>query len=630
MRQVPAVSAKSAEHIQQTLRILPDAEPYTHISLQIQLYISAPGQEYLVREDAPVEVCLVQRHELIVQVSSHHAFNPRSSILLVTNAETTSNRVQAIQKFIDNEIKLDMDEWNVGLYGGLRFRPDEDQSASSVLTAYYGKTILFLGNKFAFFGSNPRSVVELCDVRALADATLNGTTCVFLGSLGDNAYTALTNALVFPVPSETLNVDKQTTASTDFPTARDLITSIQQEKLVDSPKFALYTVPLKTRWYRLGKASPKSEARRLCNSMSRALPQERFLVTPIGVNSTLTSPQNRPLVPDETEREPPRSGKEKSSRGAGRLAVLHGNSHQLSVAATEEQQNINRTYINLPNPEDDVRQNEAAIPNIDSTRNHLSSIESYVIVASLPISRRADIAWKPTIYHDDNTKSVYSDFVLKAISFSLLLNINREIQTFLHRPAWPNQIPLPATDQDPDEILRLHFPILAAVLKCRHATAAGTERPPESIIELLQHAEASCLPQKKRHVGREIMHWGQRRPQLRKFLVRIIDQLLIRKGFAAPALTEFHSTARALHSIIHRHKRSVRKTLVLRASKFTQKSEHSFLASQKSATDLVPATTFGDQKQWNQRYAAIESSVALMNEDTRKAWLALGNMTLDS
>lgn len=593
MQQIPTVSPKSVTDIQQSLHILPNAEPYTHIPLQIQLYISVPGQEYLVDEDVPVEICLIQEHELRIQVSSHHAFNPRSSILVVTNAETTSNRVQAIRKFIDNEMNLDMDEWNVGLYGGFQFRPD-GESASSVLTAYYGKTVIFLGNKFAFFGSNPRSIVELCDIRALADACMNGTACIFLGSLGDSAYTSLADALVFPVSSKAVDVDVQTTASTGFLTARDLIISIQQEKLVGSPKFSLYTVPIKTRWYRLGKANPESEARKLCNRMRRAFPQERFLVTPIGLISS-----------------------------AGRLAVLHGSSHRLPVTATEEQQNINRTYVNLLCGEDNEQRNEAA------PKNQLSPFESYVMVASLPISRRVDMAWKPPVFYTDGIASSCSEFVLKAISFSLLRDMNREIRTFLHRPAWPNQIPLPIIGQDSDDILRLHFPVLAKVLMSRHATTA-TQPPSESIIELLQHAEASCLPQKKRHMARKILvPWGQRRTQLRQFVVRITDELLTRKGFTSPAIHEFHSHARALHSITHRDKRNINKIIIRRVSKFTQRSEHGFQQSQKGTTDLVPETISCSNTQWDARYAAIESSTAQMNADTEKAWQALGNMTLE-
>lgn len=140
-----------ASPLQQRLQIFPIAKSYLHVLLRIELFILAPGQEQLTDSSLPKVVCLVHTHNLRIQISFHHIFNPRSSILLVTNTDATRNKIQAVRNFIENEMKLQMDEWNVGLYGGLRFRPDEGESTpSSVLTTYQGKTIIFLGIVFSF------------------------------------------------------------------------------------------------------------------------------------------------------------------------------------------------------------------------------------------------------------------------------------------------------------------------------------------------------------------------------------------------------------------------------------------------------------------------------------------------
>lgn len=183
VQHVPAIPPMGASHLQQSLQIFPTAKNYLHVLLRIELYISAPGQEQLIDGNLP-KVCLVHTHNLLIQISSHHIFNPQSSILLVTNPDATRNKVQAVRNFIENEMKLQIDEWNIGLYGGLRYLPDEGElRPSSVLTTYQGKTFVFFRNHFKFFEDGPRKIAELCDIRSLAEATYNWTTCLFLGHL---------------------------------------------------------------------------------------------------------------------------------------------------------------------------------------------------------------------------------------------------------------------------------------------------------------------------------------------------------------------------------------------------------------------------------------------------------------
>ncbi len=596
IQEVPAVAAMSASRFQQTLHILPDAENYSHVLLRLDLYISYPGQEDLEDDNAPIEICLVQSEDLRIQISSYHTFNPGSSVLVVTNTDTTTNRVQAIRNFIENDLNLEMDEWNVGLYGGLQYRPDEgDSNLSSVLTTYHGKAIVFLGNRFAFFGSGSRSFAELCDVRALADATLNGTTCLFLGTLGDRNYTALIDSVVFPVPYETSTAAQHITAATHFPTERKLKHSIREEKLVDHPKFDLYTVPVKTRWYRFGMANSSAEAKRLSHYMRRKFPQERFLVSSIkNVASNTLSP---------------RESTELQDKRAKVLVVLHGHSQQLSMFAIGEPQNVNRTNIALPNA---------------STRHHLSYFERYIVTASLPVSQRVDIAWDhPVVYLNEAT----TNFTINAITISLILDINLEIRKFLHKPAWPSQIPQSKDSEVAKHYLRLHFPALARLLLCHKAM--GEIRPPRCIIEIFHYAEASCLFQKKRHMARAIMMpVGQRRVQLRKFLVRLIDELLTHKDFTAEEIQAVHSEARAFHSNFDISKRNTKDVIVRRASKLCQKSEHSFINGQQSAADLKTISCTNEQ--WNARHRAIENNRVRMRADTEQAGKALERMILPS
>lgn len=595
VQHVPLVPPMGASPLQQRLQISPTAKSYLHVLLQIKLYISAPGQEQLIDGSLPM-VCLVHTHNLRIQISSHHIFNPRSSILLVTNTDATRNKVQAVRNFIENEMKLQMDEWNVGLYGGFRYRPDEGElRQSSVLTTYQGKTIVFLGNRFKFFGDGSRKIAELCDIRSLAEATCNGTTCLFLGLVGEESYNTLLSGLIFPVPSEASGTTELVRPSDQCATMEVLADSVRQEKLFGLTEFALYTIPVQAPWYRFGKANSKAEAKKLSIYMRRKLPQERFLITPVKLETT------------------PGESRQPSNKKQKALAVLHGSSRQLSVCAIEESRNINES--------------NKCLPNFNSSKSNLGYFESYSIAASLPVSRRVKLAWNAgAVMTEAETKC--SAFALKAIVISLQRDINLEIQTFLREAAGP-KVPESNNVEDSKSYMRLHFPILATLFQYRKA---NTEfKPPEQIVEVLHYAEASCLPQKKRQIAQAILvRICQRRSQLRDFIVHMIDELLMRKQFTTQEIKEFHYQTRKIHSKIDRNKRNTEDAIIQRAVEITKISKQAFKNGQKNAKDVYPRTISCTNDVWNAQFVAIETSAARMKADTEQAWEALGSMIVPS
>lgn len=608
VQHVPTVPNMGASPLQQTLQIFSNAKSYIHVLLRIELYILAPGQEQLTEGSLP-EVCLVHTHDWRIQISSHHTFHPGSSILVVTNTETTSNKVQAVRNFIENEMMLQMDEWNVGLYGGLQYRPDEGELRSnSVFTAYQGKTIVFLGNRFTFFGDEPRRITELCDIRSLAEATCNGTTCLFLGLLGERSYDALLNGLIFPVPSEASGTAQLVRPSDQFTTKEGLADSVRQEKLFGSTNFALCTIPVQARWYRFGKASSKAEAKKLSTYMRRKLPQERFLITPVKIETDTTMADGGGFVSNGSPGECSQSSKKKQKV----LAVLHGSSRQLSVCAIEESRYINATNM--------------ALPNVSSLKSNLDYFESYSIVASLPATRRVEMAWDTgVIMAEVETKR--STFALNAIVISLQRDINLEIQTFL-REAGP-QVPQSKDVEELKSYMRLHFPVLATLFQYHKATTEF--KPPAPIVEVLHYAEASCLPQKKRHIAQAVLlPIGQRRSQLRNFIMGMVDELLMRKKFTTQEIKEFHYQTRMIHSNTDSSKRNTEDVIDQLAIEITEISKNAFKKGQKNATDVLPGTIFCTNDEWNAHFMAIETSAARMKADTEQAWEALGSMILPS
>lgn len=618
VQHVPAVPPMGASHLQQRLQIFPIAKSYLHVLLRIELFISAPGQEQLIDSSLPKVVCLVHTHNLRIQISSHHIFNPRSSILLVTNTDATRNKIQAVRNFIENGMKLQMDEWNVGLYGGLRYRPNEGESPpSSVLTTYQGKTIVFLGNRFKFFGNGPRNIAELCDIRSLAEATRNGTTCLFLGLAGESSYNTLLNGLIFPVPSDASDTTQLLRPSDQCATMEVLADSVRQEKLFGSTAFSLYTIPIQARWYQFGKAKSKDEAEKLSKYMRRELPQERFLITPVKIETATNMPDGGVCVSNGIPRESSQPSKKKQKA----LAVLHGSSRQLSVCAIEESRNVNAINKGLSK--------------VNPSESNLDYFERYSIAASLSVSLRVELAWDTGAVMTEAESPNCSTFALNAIVISLQRDINLEIQTFLRQAHGP-QVPQPSNSvEESKNYMRLHLPILATLLQYRKAKTEF--KPPEPIVEILHSVEASCLPQRKRQIAQEILI--RRRSQLRDFIIRMIDEVLIRKQFNTEEIKEFHFQARAktktktITKIDPQKKRNsnrnTEEVIVQRAVEITKISKHAFKNGQKNATDVFPRTIhYYTNDEWNAHFMAIETSLARMNADTEKAWEALGSMVL--
>ena len=622
LQEVESLAATTASTLQQTLRVHPDAQSYTHVMLQIDLYLSFPLQESVTEPGAPSEICLVQRNFLRIQISPHHTFNPSAAYLLVTNPQTKRHRVQALQSFINNELKMNMDQWNIGLYGGLQYRAEEGElSPSNVMSTYQGRTIIFDGDRFEFFKPGERSITHFLDVRALSEASLNGTSCLFLGCLNDGACIGLITSLLNPIPCRLSHVLEHVKESATFSSESEMLKSIIQTKLVGSPSFTVYTIPVRARWYQLGKPRGKAEAKRLANYLRQNLPQERFLVAASETEAFCSN--SHELISGESEQAYREPCVEDSSQH-GNLVVFHGSPHQVSMIATEQQSLMSNNAAVQPS-------NAANEENRDPppTMTSLNYFEAFVIVKSLPVLRRVDTLWINDIGGPMARQSACSENAYNAIYLSLLIDISYEIRTFLHKATWPNKISLPKKASDSERWMRLHIPTLATLLQ--HPQANKPDTLPRQIVELLQYTVASCRAQKKRHIVRAaLMPTGQRRDQLRKFLVHKIDSLLSQKTFSKRDISKFHSEAKDLHSLLHSNKRNTHNVITGLASEWTRTSEHTFTHRQKSGAQIVPTTTHCTQLQWEAEWSKIEASTARITAETDNARRNLGKMILDT
>ncbi|KAI9711435.1 MAG: hypothetical protein M1812_007180 [Candelaria pacifica] len=581
-RQVIDLRPNESIPIQQRLRIASNAQNHQRVTIRVELWIAVHLDETStiddkVHEDREVELQLIQQHESLVQISSHHTFNERSKFLIVTNSGVTRDHVQSIKTFICDELKMMVDEWNVSLYGGLQY--PESAPPEYVMGRYQGKTIIFMGNKFDYFNLRNLDTCELCDPRALAEVCVQGTRCLFLEASSFQTFRDMVCGLVSPVPYRTNDSFKYEAESRKFQSRYDLVQSLSQQKIAGgSSTIAVYTLPIERRWYRFpSKDTLKTEAKSLSKFLRQQLPQERFLVTYINEKDTASSKDQ--------------------------LIVLHGVPHSFDLIAGE----------------------------VQPRRSERSSLEAFMIANALSSWTKVDTAWSLAA---NTTPS--SPFAFRAIILSLLLSISTEVHRFLHMGAWPNAIRFPNTGdtnrrQAILSFLCIHLPTLAHLLQ--HPAAEAPDPPPEHILEVVKYTLTSCRAQKKRHlVQTVIMPFRQRRIQLHRLLVSAIEDMLSHKvGNNKKFKAAFYAQVKALHSKRNKNgKRDTTKQILKAVSEFTKCSDHVFTQGQLSSGTVISSTESCTPEKWNQRWEATERNREKILAETRDAWDTLGRMIIEA
>ncbi|MCJ1389860.1 hypothetical protein MMC18_002717 [Xylographa bjoerkii] len=217
VNEVDVLPKDSAVPTKQMLRISEDAENYQELVLNLVFYLAIPSHDPVAEDVRPVPVQVAQRQELRIQISSSYNYNSRAEVLLITNPAIDVHQYQAIKSFLCDKLGMEMDGWNVGLYGGLQYTAEEAQTVGeSVLSTYSGQTIVFLGNRFNFFKTKARSILQFCNHNALAGTCAQGTSCLFLDSAGDPLYVKLLQDLLVPVPDEMIIAAKVPVGSKTF------------------------------------------------------------------------------------------------------------------------------------------------------------------------------------------------------------------------------------------------------------------------------------------------------------------------------------------------------------------------------------------------------------------------------
>lgn len=601
--------------MEQQLEIRDDAECYQHIVAIVSLYLGSPSRRDGAEERE--EVVLVQRQEVNMQVSDHYTYNPLASFLLVTNSITNHLRAQAVKRFIKEDLKMEVDVWNVALYGGLRQYDPDRYTSNSILDKYHGKTVLFFSNAFNFFGRDSRSTIELCSSHALAAAVSNGTTCLFLDSSAFSSYEELVQGTVFCSRETLSKVSDNLLESRKFSDIDDLLTEVQQRKQYETLDFIKFSLPVQTKKFSLGSQNPEAEAKKIAKHLKRRLPSDRCLVS-IGNGKSDGSPAinlhggKSPCVIDRD-----------MTSSTDQIIVSFGLPYHTSVTVLE------------PMPASPQGAQNQLFPDSGRMRSNLDPLEGYMLINCLPIRKRCDLLWQAARRTGDNEASrIWSPFALDALALSMISTVNHEVSTFLHEAPWPDTILPSDPSKLPQENIRplmaAHFPAIFALLNCPDALHPSVRLSP-TILRVLCYAMASARPQRKLHIaGKALVPLYQRRQRAFSLIKLAISRFLITKSWTADQLTNFFASVSSIHSMRNAALRDTSKVIVKQIADLTKRSVHAVLRGKKDANDVVRGTTWVSAMEWDRRIEVAEEREKKIGEDEMEARKVLGRMITDS
>ncbi|KAI0486634.1 hypothetical protein F4859DRAFT_466342 [Xylaria cf. heliscus] len=565
--------------LEQQLRVHSNAQSYQHVAAVFKLYLGKPKQH---EHDGQHEIILVHAVEIRMQVSDHYTVHPDASFLLVTNSETESERAASIRQFIKNSLRMEADTWNLSLYAGLYQRDQDSGALENILSRYHGKTIIFLANRFGFFGQGRKNIFDVCDPEAIATAAANDTNLLFLDTSDFEPHEKLISEISF-WPSQSISGTRANIGqSHQFHSVPDFITAITQQKQYGDLSHERYTITLSNKWYQLASLKPKTLAMKVAKQLRRKLPTERFLVTFDASNPT-------------------------------DIIVTTGVPYHNSMAALE------RRTVSEQVPD-------------SSVSDGLHPVEAYMIVEAIALHHRVSLLWDTVAgsVSDGNIVSLRSQFAIEALTTSLIQTTHREIELLLHKAPWPDKL-LPAnlSKQSFEELKPLfasHLPALHAILF--HPQASEPATIVNGNVQLvLSYALAATRSQSKRQIAARVLMPAHNRRRRTVALLRTgIATFLRKKGFTEIQLSDFFSGAGQVHTLGNPTKRNTSAAILQMVAGLTKQSEHAVVKGKQDATDVVRSSSYLAPGDWDSRAATAKERSKKVMEEANEARMTLGRM----
>ena len=594
-KDVSVLAPKAITRSHQFIGVTSSAEINSTAIIRVCLHLSLPesGNRGINEEwDAQENLQLIQQSDVTVKISPQYGYSDDASFLLITNPATPTQLIEATKNFVEDELKLKLDQWNLGQHGGFEYPPlSPEDEPRTIISSYAGKSIIFLGNEFDYFGQGPRNALQLCDIEDIAQSSVEGTSSLFLGYVDKKDYNLL-ESFVFPVNHSLQDPSTFIRDTTHFTTRKELLQAISQQQTVSGSQFTTYTLLVKPSLRGGKEESTRKEAESVVEDLRSQMPQERFLVSHIHPLSSIM---------DDTTSVTGKGKLMKGERDFGLIVIYRGLPHSRSIrmAASHPVQ-----QIRVQPPSDYESRRVSSLGQVmdrPTTKATLDPFDAYMVVSSLPLSDRVSI-----LFEAPN----YPLFVQCACELSLIEDLCAEISVLLDNAPILDSLSLKKlTDSD---ILSLHFSRLSILL--RHPALKACHTIPERILKILRYTLSAAYPTKKRHMI------SSQRTQVRNFVTKVIDEVLRRKGLE-DTLDSFHAQAK-------KEAAKMQSELAKEISRLTRKTEQAYDKSWSDTGEAVKETRYCKSYDWDSRVREMEWARVERKRGLEMARNVLGEMTV--
>ncbi|KAI1134207.1 hypothetical protein F5Y05DRAFT_239073 [Hypoxylon sp. FL0543] len=572
-----SIRSRGSLVLKQQLRVHNTAQVYQHVAAVFKLYLGKPAQ---VGSDGQTEVSLVHIVEISMQISDHHHYHPDASFLLVTNSEIGNERAQSIRRFVNNSLGMEIDTWNVCLYAGLDQRDPDSDAVRNILSRYHGKSIIFLGNRFDFFGQVSKTIFDVCDPEVIATAAAHDTNFLFLDTPDFESHEKLINEAVFCPGESTSDTKANISQSHRFHSVSDFITAITQQKQYSNLSHARYAITVSKKWYQAYDLKPQALARKVAKQLRRNLPTERFLIT-----------FDRPNLSKQPGIYP------------SDVIVAIGVPYHNSMAALERRATASALM--------------ADVPLIDG----IPAAEAYMIVEAISLHRRVELLWSSTAGSDNNgDNALSSHFAAAALRTSLIQTTHREVELLLDKAPWPDKLlpsnPWKHSSEELKFLFAAHLPALHSILFHPRALEPTTVVN-NHVKSVLGYALATTRPQSKLQIAAQaLMPTNHRRQRAHAFLRAGIYMFLKKKGLTETQISGFFSWTDKWN--ISRN-RNTGAAILRMVADLTNQSEYATLRGKQDASSLVRGAVYLSPGDWNSRAAAAKERSKRVVEEGNEA-----------
>lgn len=480
---VPNIHPREFAEMSQRIRVKPDAAAYSHLALSFQLFISTPKHGTLPPDPSTSTLQLIESHKASIQVAPGHIPSEDDDVLIVTNPGTKMAELDAIKQWLETELSLKTNVWNVGIYGGLLTQdPRDDDVMESILPAYAGKLVIFLGNQFPFCEGETASVLKICDPESLQEACAEETSCLFFGLNDDPACHLVLDTLLRPILDDAMAMTQSLPDAVRFKRQRDLLNSLQQTW---SEGYKYHLLEVRKSKLRKDASNLAHAAQKLSRELREKIPHAHFIIC---------------MIAPEARNDEVAGGHLLVWRGLARTSHLEATTAEL-FTMNNPISTVNLTSEDLHRRPSQIRRRPATLTPHDRFR----------ILAAVPVSRRLNILRR------EQTRPLGAE-TARLVELSIVSQIDDEIQTFLAETRWPNSV-----DVQEGRLLKDSLPSVFQLI-----SGAATEPLVSPIMSrIIAYCLASSRPQSTRQAfSQAILPFGHRRKQLFSRIAKMVDETL--------------------------------------------------------------------------------------------------------